>query len=82
MANPNPALQDSSRASQPATGCVALSVATLAIPARGLLITTAGNITFTMLDGSTMTLTAVPVGYYPFTVRAISVLTAVGYALL
>lgn len=82
MAILNPTMNDPSRAGQPATGCVALSVATLATTGRGLFITTTGNITFTMQDGSTMTLTAVPVGYYPFTVRAISVLTAVGYALL
>lgn len=82
MANLNEAMSDAARSSQPYTGCVALSVATLATTARGLLITTTGNITFTMQDGSTMALTAVPVGEYRFTVRAISVLTAAGYALL
>lgn len=82
MATLNPAMNDSSRAGQPAVGCVALSVTTLATTARGLFITTTGNITFTMQDGSTMALTGVPVGYYPFTVRAISVLTAAGYALI
>jgi hypothetical protein len=82
MATLNTAMNDASRASQPATGCVALATGTLATTARGLFITTAGNITFTMQDGSEMALTAVPVGHYPFTVRAISVLTAAGYALL
>lgn len=82
MATLNAAMSDAARASQPYTGCVALSVSTLSTTARGLLITTTGNITFTMQDGSEMVLTAVPVGHYPFTVRAISVLTAVGYALL
>lgn len=82
MATLNEAMSNAARAGQPATGCVALSVTTLATTARGLFITTIGNITFTMQDGSTMTLTSVPVGYYPFTVRAISVCTAVGYALL
>lgn len=81
MATQNAAMTQPT-ADQPATGCVALSVTTLAVTARGLFITTAGNITFTMQDGTTMTLTAVPAGYYPFTVRAISVCTAVGYALL
>lgn len=82
MATLNPAMSDASRSAQPATGCVALSVTTYATTARGLFITTAGNITFTMQDGSEMALTAVPVGHYPFTVRAVSVLTAVGYVLL
>ena len=81
MATLNPTMNHVT-ASQPATGCVALSVTTFATTARGLFITTTGNITFTMQDGSTMALTAVPVGHYPFTVRSVSVLTAAGYALL
>lgn len=67
----------------PYVGCVALAggAQTLTQTGRGLHITTAGNITFTMQDGSTMTLTAIPAGVYRHTVRAISVCTAAGYVL-
>ena len=84
MATLNPAMNEGARASQPATGCVAItgSAQTLSTTGRGLFITTQGDITFTMQDGSTMTLTALPVGIYSFTVRAITSATAAGWILL
>jgi hypothetical protein len=85
MATLNPAMNDASRSAQPATGCVAItgSAQVLATTGRGLFITTQGDITFTMQDGSTMTLTALPVGVYSFTVRAITTgATAAGWVLI
>ena len=85
MANLNTAMNDAARASQPATGAVAITGAaqTLATTGRGLLITTAGNITFTTQDGSTVTWASIPVGIHAITVRAISNgATAAGYVLL
>lgn len=67
-----------------AIGAVAITGAaqTLATTAVGLLITTSGNITFTMQDGSSVTWNSIPVGVHPLTVRSISAATAAGYVLL
>lgn len=71
--------------SDPAIGAVAITGSTqnLATSARGLLITTTGNIAFTMQDGSSVTWNSIPVGVYPLTVKSITTgATAAGYVLL
>jgi hypothetical protein len=86
MSEPNKRMQYPTDAG-PALGAVAITGAaqTLATRGRGLHITVAGNITFTMEDGTSMTHTAtsLPIGFYPFTVRSIdNGATAQGYVLL
>ncbi len=85
MADLNTAMSDAARASQPATGAVAItgSLQTLAVTGRGLLITATGNITWTLQDGTTIAFTGIPVGQYDITVRSIANgATATGYVLL
>lgn len=84
MAELSAAMSDAARASQPATGAVAITGAaqTLAVTGRSLLITGTGNITWTLQDGSTITWTGIPVGEWHITVRAITSATATGYVLL
>lgn len=85
MAELSAAMSDAARASQPATGAVAITGATqtLSVTGRGLLIVTAGDITFTLQDGTAVTWTSIPVGIHPLTVRAITAgATAAGYVLL
>lgn len=54
----------------------------LATTGRALEVTVAGNISFTLLDGSTMTLTGVTVGTHSWTVKSIQSCTLSGYVLL
>ncbi len=67
-------------ADQPATGAVAITQAAqpFSPTGRAILVTTAGNITFTLQDGSTMALTNIATGLYPFTVRSIASATLAG----
>lgn len=81
----NESMNDAARASQPATGAVALAggAQALAVTGRSLLITGTGNISFTMQDGtSTITWNSIPVGEWHLTVRSIQSCTASGYVLL
>ena len=86
MADPNPRMQYVTD-DGPYVGAVAItgSAQTLAVRGRAIHVTTAGNITFTMEDGSSVTHTAtsLPIGIYKLTVRAISAgATTAGYVLL
>lgn len=86
MAEPNPRMQYVTD-DGPYTGAVAItgSAQTLAVIGRAIHVTTAGNITFTMMDGSSVThsATSLPVGIHKLTVRVITTgATTAGYVLL
>jgi hypothetical protein len=67
-----------------AVGAVAITGAaqTLAVTGRAIEVTGVGDITFTLLDGSSMVLTGVTVGTKMWTVRSIASATLTGYVLL
>lgn len=81
MAEQNRFMNKPGSENAPAVGGEAIAVANYDPMGRGLLITTAGNITFVTQDGSTIVWASIPVGKHDITVKQITAATAVGYVL-